>query len=373
MKKVDIKLEEETMEERVVARALRALGAPEYDKKSIVLTNFNDRKKRVDILNELNDAVSNGEKSEYIEMLLLPWDKFIDKYYGQFEGYDRYKDDKAFAYKLYAGSDKVLRAVDSTIKNGINPDQRTLDRYSKLNNCDYNFASMINDKNFTLDDLCNYVSKNYKLEHNTINNMLIRLVYILKYVNSEKAKEMNFKKYHISDEYRGFDLEGKMNLYNKVPRKVLEYKLGLVDGKTYSCEEISKMLNVPVTQVKSLCDKNISKLLYPTESLKHSLQIKDYGENTNDEHIYGEKGIRDNDFNLNYAYYYNKIDDETKKALNEEEEPVFMKRLYVLSRYMYSSDRKLAYMLGRHADVIAEIKALNNIPVYSNEKDKTIK
>lgn len=219
-------------------------GISEWDEKCIILSDD----EKISILN----AIKNRENNLLVDMVRLPYPKFITEYIRLYRsildkreakiiGLQEYLEQESekyydLGYKLYVMPTRLVKIIVKYIKNPTE-----------------SVSQIIGTSNhgFTIMDIILFLSQPLEACLKSFGNqdlnktVLKKYLHIMSYVDKEEAEKLGltsftFKKYN---KYRGFDMDEKLEALNPLIRYILAENLGL-NGKYMTLNEIEKELKI---------------------------------------------------------------------------------------------------------------------------------
>ena len=233
------------MEKKGLGRVLfKEYGISEWDEKCVILSGD----EKISILN----AIKNGENNLLVDIVRLPYPKFITEYIKLYRSSLDKREDKIIGLHDYLmqESDKYY---DLGYKLYVMPTKLTKLVVKYIKNPDENISQIIgtNYHGITFMDIILFLSQ--PLEHayksfgtQSLNKEAIKkYLHIMSYVDETEAEMLGltgftFKKY---DVYRGFGLDEKLDALNPLIRCMVEENLGL-NGVYMNLTEIESKLNI---------------------------------------------------------------------------------------------------------------------------------
>ena len=217
------------MEKKGLGRVLfKEYGISEWDEKCVILSGD----EKISILN----AIKNGENNLLVNIVRLPYPKFITEYIKLYRSSLDKREDKIIGlhdylmqesnkyydlgYKLYVMPTKLVKLVVKYIKN-----------------YDESISQIIgtNSHGISFMDIILFLSQPLEQGYKTLGTQslnkeaLKKYLHIMSYVDELEAEMLGltsftFKKY---DTYRGFGLDEKLDALNPLIRYMVEENLGL--------------------------------------------------------------------------------------------------------------------------------------------------
>jgi len=226
----------------------------EWKEKSLVLS-LEEQKKVLLLLKEedIHGEVLDSKERELLDIVRLPFPKFITKYYityysealtlnrvpilDELLNLKSMSEDPTIGYKLYLMPEKFLKCIDYYFKD-------TKNIYSNIQGTRRFYGELSYVRKFLTSDIEDIprLRTNVKTNYDIISKYLN----IMQYVDAKEAERLGLKGFAFkTDEgYRGFDLEGKLDLLNPLARYVIETFIGLHSGFRTELSKIALKLNI---------------------------------------------------------------------------------------------------------------------------------
>ncbi len=311
----------------------------EWREKCLILS---DTEKQA-ILHDLEEGID----SPLVELVKMPFPKFAEIYYRRFEGAKKYLDIPGFGYKLYIMRDSSLKMINAIIKNP----KATCDSLVKKLHTSYDSKETIE----LLETPLEQISK-LNCSNRSKTSYEIKLAYIMQYIDKEEAERLKLSgfTFYKNGEYRGFDLEGKLDSLNECVRIIICRTLGLYGGYKKSGSEIATELKIPSGKVNTLINYVLPSFSKSTGELRNKIGYIDRPYESGESREYSNREYRDLDLNLQIMFIYeNMLSEEEKKILSTRSNKEM--RIYIAKKYIYDTNEQVARNLTVIPEQVASI------------------
>ena len=298
------------------------------------------------VLHDLQEGID----SPLVELVKMPFPKFAEVYYRRFEGAKKYLEIPDFGYKLYIMRDSSLRMINAIIKNP-KATRYSLEKESHISFSSYNLGEIRELLETPLEQIpridgSSIIKTNYEL----------KLIYIMQYIDKEEAEMLRLSgfTFYKNGEYRGFDLEGKLNSLNECARLIICRTLGLYGGYKKSSTEISSEINISKERILKLLNFVLPSFSKSTGVLRNKIGYIDKPYENEETREYSNREYRDLDLNLQIMYIYeNLLSDEERKILSTRSNKEM--RIYIAKKYIYDTNEQVARNLVVIPEQVASI------------------
>lgn len=306
-------------------------GVAEWHEKSIVL--LEDEKNRV------LDDLAKGMNTFLVELVRLPFPRFVCTYLENEPGAAKYLKDPGFGYKLYFLSDGQINYVVNAIRGN-----KTIRGYKKKETGP-TWTEVQEILKIKLDNIPRIAS--------SLKNRILfeqKFLYLSQYIDYEEAKKLGLditSRLERDANYTGvlsdgFRLYEKLELLNPISRYIMARFLGLCGHTRAHFVEIARELGVPSDIIKNLI-REISPCLMSTYGdFKNKLGYVEKGETSTSFSDYTNKKFREMDIIIHeYFVYHNMLSSSEKEVLYElsrvQRNSVYA---YIAYKYLFGMNEK---------------------------------
>ena len=241
------------MEKKDFGRVLlKEYGISEWEEKCMLLSNS----EAVSVL----DALRNGEYNLLVELVKLPYPQFANEYVKLYRNSLMRRRDKLsvlhdylmqdspeyadLGYKLYVMQPHLVKMVVDYLKCP----EKSIYAVCGTNRQDLNYNDLIMFLNQPLEEV-------YKLRFSKQQNKdaIKKYIHVMSYIDAKEAEKLGLDSftYKRFGEYRGFDIEEKLNALNALIRHIVMENLGF-NGSYEKVYELAATLNVPDSLISQL-------------------------------------------------------------------------------------------------------------------------
>lgn len=332
------------VEENESIKFYREYGIAEWREKQFILSD----EEVESVITELE----NSEKGESVdqsllEILRLPYPRFVESYFSKYPAAEPYLHDPAFGYKMYFLNDSAAITLAELIRNP----QNTI--------CDIQQTCGRILKNTVITELLKTpLSDIPKIMSGTKTNKLFALkyVYISQYMNLAEAKKLGIPmaSFFEQDGADGYMLEDKLNTLNPATRIVMAKSLGMYGGFRKNINQIVKENNISVRSATKVFNFVFPLFFRTYGEFKNALgyEAREYAVDEAKE--YQNKTFRMLDLGLQANFIENNVLTEAERAIVSS----------------LSNNRSLVYIAAKYIYRDPEVTAKNLIMIP--EEVKTI-
>ena len=322
---------------------LTRFGIAEWSKKSICLGS-NDSEK---VLRSLGrKRISEDEDcSLLLHIAMLPFPKFVNKYFRLFPASEVYLRDPAFGYKLYLSNVQEMGYLVNVLKGEV------LDRSDH--------TSIINERYMTPDvSLSQYMKEQRRMSGSSDGKKgfyqgLLWFLHLSKYIDAEEAEKLGLSYLHTANGYCGFELDNKLGLLNEVPREILKDYFGYSSGMTMNFDDIIDKYHITRAMFKKLLDECLPYMMNTTAVFKAHLKNKTYPESVDGFQTYTNPTMESADIKINIDYYWHLLNDKQREIID-----------------IFSDNRhKYRYLILSYLFLTKDINKLMDMPFYLSKAD----
>lgn len=290
----------------------------EWQEKCLILSKVEQSQ----VLKDLKEGIT----SNLVELVKLPFPKFVETYFKQFPGSDFYLSDPTFGYRLYIMKEHYIRYLGEVIKNPNETISNIAER-TKISIDKRELNEMLTTPYENLPRI--------RVNREATTEIERKYLYISQYIDALEAERMGLTgfTYFTQGTYRGFDLEGKLSSLNEAARIIICRYLGLYGYNRTSIREISNAYGIPTSRITTILNYLFDALYQPTESLRSKIGYvpKDYG--IDEFREYNRRDYKEQDLAVQVRYILvNKLSESEKTVLetrsNKEQ------TAYVIAKYI---------------------------------------
>jgi hypothetical protein len=173
-----------------------------------------------------------------------------------------------------------------------------------------------------------------------------RYVYIMQYVDAKEAERLGLKglNFYSNGEYKGFDLEGKLNSLNDSGRIVLAKFLGLYGAKRRNKTQVAKDLNweAATNAIANFVDFVLPNLTLSTGAFQNALGLACTTEDGIHKYQKGQFKNIDVTLQMRYLLSVMATDSEREVLKNYGNKDVL---IYIMRKYFIKDNKELSEYL----------------------------